>query len=200
MERIAVDMDDVLADTLGAQLAWFGARYGYRWTRGDLTGKQLFDDLVTPEQAAAHAAVMREGSFFGDLPVLPGAPEVLRRLADRYEVFVASAATEFPGSFLPKFRWLERHFPFIPASRVVFCGDKAVVAADYLVDDNVHRFPGFRGQGVLFDAPHNQDVMGYPRVRSWDDVAAMFLDGQGSSPSARPSTPARFAPPSGRRG
>lgn len=197
MQRIALDMDDVLADTLGAQLAWFRDRHGYRWTRADLAGKALFEDVAAPAHVAEHLAVLREGSFFGDLPVMPGAVEVVRRLVQRYEVFVASAATEFPGSFLPKFRWLERHFPFLPASRVVFCGDKSIVQADFLVDDNAHRFPGFRGERILFDAPHNVGQTGLRRVTAWPDVARLFLedavaaDGVRRSPGSRPSSAPR---------
>src|SRR5512142_3092188 len=124
MTRFAIDMDDVLADTLGAQLAWFQERYGRRWTDAELVGLERFEDLATPEQAAAHEAVLQEGSFFGTLAVKPGAVAVVRRLAERHEVFVASSAIEFPASMVPKLRWLERHFPFLPSSRVVFCGDK----------------------------------------------------------------------------
>jgi 5'-nucleotidase len=176
MRRIAIDMDDVLADTLGALLEWSRGRFGYRFTRADLVGKEL-EDLMVPEHTRALSALLVEGSFFGDLPVLPGAVEVMRELARRDEVFVVSAATQFPGSFLPKFRWLERHLPFIPATHVVFCGDKAIVDADYLIDDNVHRFPRFKGRAILFDTPHNAGVTGYARVASWADVAKLLLDG-----------------------
>jgi 5'(3')-deoxyribonucleotidase len=175
MKRIALDMDDVLADTLTAQLAWFERRHGYRWTRGDLVGKRLFADLATPEQVAEHDALLYEGSFFADLPVATGAVEVVRALAQRYEVFVASAATEFPRSCAPKLEWLARHFPFIPARNVVFCGDKGIVNADYLVDDGAHHLRRFRGQGILFDAPQNVGETGFPRVASWADVARLFL-------------------------
>ncbi len=176
MTRFAIDMDDVLADTLGTELTWFRERYGYRWTRADLKGKESIYDLVAPEHAEAHAAVLREGSFFGDLPVMPDAVRVVRRLAERNEVFVASSATEFPGSMLPKLRWLERHFPFVPAARVVFCGDKSILDADVLIDDNAHLFTGFQGRRVLFDAPHNAGQTGLTRVGSWSEVARLFLD------------------------
>jgi 5'(3')-deoxyribonucleotidase len=181
MMRIAIDMDDVLADTLAAELAWFRDRYGYRWTRAELAGKDLFADVAAPEHVAAHRAVLEEGSFFGDLPVMPGAVQVVRRLAERYEVFVASSATQFPGSMLPKLRWLGRHFPFLPASSVVFCGDKSIVDADVLIDDNAHRWTRFQGQRVIFDAPHNARETGYPRVASWSEVARLLLDGGAES-------------------
>lgn len=174
MQRIAIDMDEVMADTLAAQLSWFGDRYGRRWTRDELAGKDLVEDLADPAEAAAHVAALHEGAFFADLPVMPGAVEVVGRLAERHEVLVVSAAVEFPASMSHKVRWLARHFPFIPATHVVFCGEKSLVDADVLIDDNVQRFPRFRGQGLLFDAPHNVAVVGYRRVRSWREVEAVL--------------------------
>lgn len=174
--RIGIDMDEVMADTLGAQLAWFRERFGYRWTRADLAGKRLLEDLPAPAHAAAHLEALREGSFFGTLPVMPGAIEVIGRLAARHEVFVVSAAMQFPDSMAPKLRWLERHFPFIPVPHVVFAGEKSIVDADALVDDNVHRFPRFRGRHILFDAPHNAGVQGYTRARSWAEVEALLSE------------------------
>jgi 5'(3')-deoxyribonucleotidase len=174
MLRIALDMDEVLADTARAELAWLHQRYGSRWSPDALVGKQLAD-LLPPAHAAALDAVLHEGTFFADLPVMPGAVEVVARLVEHHQVFVVSAATEYPASCVPKFTWLRRHFPFIRPEQIVFCGDKTIVAADHLVDDNAHRFAGFRGELLLFDSPHNAGVQGYPRVRGWADVARRFL-------------------------
>ncbi len=52
-------------------------------------------------------------------------------------------------------QWLEEHFPFIPPSRIVFCGDKNIINADVLIDDRSRHFKDFRGTGILFTAPHN---------------------------------------------
>ena len=42
-------------------------------------------------------------------------------------VFIATAAMEVPTSFQAKYRWLAKHFPFIPASHIVYCGDKSIL-------------------------------------------------------------------------
>jgi hypothetical protein len=69
---------------------------------------------------------------------------------ERYEVFIPCGAMDVPASFAAKFEWLGRHFPFIPSSHIVFCGDKSVIAADYLIDDEPRHVARFGGEGILF--------------------------------------------------
>lgn len=114
-------------------------------------------------------------AFFRELRVIEDSQEVIRELQTRYELFIASAAMEVPASFAAKYEWLKEHFPFIPASHIVFCGDKSIINADYLIDDHAHQFNGFRGQGILYTAAHNRLENRYPRVNNWREVAAMFL-------------------------
>src|SRR5262245_64561198 len=118
---------------------------------------------------------MYEVRFSAHLPVVEASQLLVLELPEMHEVFIATAAMEYPGSFAAKFQWLGRHFPFIPPSRIVFCGDKSILSADYLIDDNDRHFHHFRGQGVLFTAPHNLNVTGYPRVNGWVEVKRMFL-------------------------
>jgi 5'-nucleotidase len=81
-----------------------------------------------------------------------------------------------PLSFDAKYRWLRRHFPFIPSSHLVFCGDKSIIDADYLIDDRARHFARFKGRPVLFSAPHNAAESRYPRVSSWADVRKFFAE------------------------
>jgi 5'(3')-deoxyribonucleotidase len=174
--RIAVDMDEVIADTMAGILEWFRREYGYQLTPELMAGRPL-TDLIPEEHLQRLEEVLREGSFFADLPVMKGSQRVMQELAERHEVFIATAAMEYPGSFAAKFQWLAKRFPFIPPSHIVFCGDKSILSADYLIDDNDRHFRRFRGQGVLFTASHNLNVTGYPRVNGWVEVRRMFLKG-----------------------
>ena len=119
--------------------------------------------------------------------VLPDCRDVIAELAARHEVVIASAAMDVPCSFDAKYRWLQRHFPFIPPSNIVFCGDKAVVNADYLIDDRARHFARFKGRPLLFSAPHNAAETRYPRVESWADVREFF--GRIDSAAARETRP-----------
>jgi 5'(3')-deoxyribonucleotidase/uncharacterized protein with PQ loop repeat len=170
--RIAIDMDEVMADALSEHVRRYNATFGSRIAVGDLRGRHL-EDVVPPEHREATEALL-DSSFFENLTLLPDCREVIAELATRHEVVIASAAMDVPCSFDAKYRWLRRHFPFIPSSNIVFCGDKAVVNADYLIDDRARHFARFKGRPLLFSAPHNSAERRYPRVSSWAEVREFF--------------------------
>jgi 5'(3')-deoxyribonucleotidase len=170
--RIAIDMDEVMADALAEHVRRYNARFEAEVRVEDLTGRHL-EDCVPPEHREA-AVSMFDASFFEDLALLPDCVDVIRELTERFEVFIVSAAMDVPLSFDAKYRWLLRHFPFIPPSHFVFCGDKSIIDADYLIDDRARHFERFKGKPVLFSAPHNSAETRYPRVSSWAEVRRFF--------------------------
>lgn len=171
--RIAVDMDETIADTAAAQRAWLTERFGYVWPDDLGAGRQL-GELISPTHNAALEEMMRAGDFFADLPVMAGAVEALAALSERYDVFVTSAAMEYPMSMTAKFRWLRRHFDFLDPLKFVFCGDKSVIRADVLIDDNARHFCHFAGRGVLYSAPHNRAVTAFARLEDWSGAQSLL--------------------------
>jgi 5'(3')-deoxyribonucleotidase len=169
-------MDGVIADALPKHLALYNAEFHTRLTLEDLHGRHL-GEVVHADHRARLDEFLASEEFFADLPVIGDSVDVIADLMDRYEVFITSAAMDVPASFAAKFTWLARHFPFIPSTHIVFCGDKSVIAADYLIDDEPRHFARFRGEGILFTAPPNRLVTGYRRVDSWADVRRLFIDG-----------------------
>lgn len=175
MQRIAVDMDEVIADALGELLARYNRDNGTSLKKADIAGKWLWQVLPPSGQKQIDAYLQSE-DFFEDLPLLPDSQEILQQMSRRYEVFIATAAMAFPNSFGPKYRWLRRYFPFLAPHNFVFCGDKSILHADFLIDDMPYNLEAFRGEGILFTAPHNVNAEGFRRADSWRDLAKMFLD------------------------
>ena len=174
MQRIAIDMDEVMADTMGRYLDLYNADFNLDLTPSYFHGRRIFD--VIPEEHRERAfSYFEQESFFASIGVMPGSQEVVRALQDRYDVFVSTAAMDVPCSFSAKYHWLQEHFPFIPTSNIVFCGDKSIVAADFLIDDNTRHLANFRGEGIVYTAPHNVAESRFRRVNNWDDVRRMFL-------------------------
>jgi 5'-nucleotidase len=170
--RIAIDMDEVMADALAEHVRRYNEAFSGDIRVEDLTGRHL-EDCVPAEHREA-AVSMFDASFFEELALLPDCVDVIRELTERFEVFIVSAAMDVPLSFEAKYRWLQRHFPFIPSSHIVFCGDKSIIDADYLIDDRARHFERFKGRPVLFSAPHNAGETRYPRVSTWAEVRDLF--------------------------
>jgi 5'(3')-deoxyribonucleotidase len=172
--RIAIDMDEVMADALAEHIRRYNLAFGAAVTIDDLHGQHL-QDWVPPAHREALEAML-DASFFAGLAVLPDCQDVVRELAARHDVFVVSAAMDVPASFDAKFTWLQRHFAFISPDNIVFCGDKGIIDADYLIDDRPRHFPRFKGRPLLFSAPHNAGERRYPRVGSWKEVRELFAE------------------------
>ena len=174
MERIIIDMDEVIADPMGAMIEWYKREHGgdvdYRkmlvgsWIKGfpDEDQPMIWERLRGP-------------GFFRHLPVMKGSVDVLRELNNRYEVFIVSAATEFPNSLKDKLEWLEDHFSFLTWKQVALCGSKDLIFGDYMIDDHLKNLKGFKGKPYLFTAAHNLEVTGYDRINNWAEAAGIFL-------------------------
>jgi 5'-nucleotidase len=168
-------MDEVMADTLGEHLRRYNESFDEQIVVADLTGKGLWD-VVSEDRLEDLRAIIQAEDFFEDLGVMLDSQEVLHDLTKRFEVFIATQAMSVPNSFGPKYRWLQRHFPFLPPTNYVYCGDKSILRADYLIDDTPRNLHRFEGTGILYSAPHNLTAQGFARVADWREVAAYFKD------------------------
>jgi 5'(3')-deoxyribonucleotidase len=169
-KRIALDMDEVMADVMPKFEAIYEREFGVSIGKEDYWGKKIYH----LENAAYIRDFLHHKGFFADLPVMPGSQEAVRELMEDYEVFITTAAMEFRASLEDKFDWLKENFPFIPWTNVVFCGDKSVIRADYMVDDHPYNLRKFEGKGLLFTATHNIDETEFTRVDNWEEVRAFF--------------------------
>jgi 5'(3')-deoxyribonucleotidase len=173
MRRICVDMDEVMADTLSEHLRRYNEAFDEAITPELLQGKGLWD--YAPEYRRQQLRDFLDAEdFFEDLPLMPGAQQTLETLSARFEIYIATQAMTVPNSLGPKYRWLQRHFPFIPPTNYVFCGNKSILLADYLIDDLPRNLQRFQGTGLLFSAPHNLSATEFVRMNDWDEVAAYF--------------------------
>ena len=126
-------------------------------------------------QAGARASLSYRRLCLRDLPVMKDAVDVIRELNKKYEVFIVSAATEFPNSLKDKLEWLLEHFPFLTWKQLVLCGDKRVIQGDFMIDDHVKNLVTFKGKPYIFTTPHNLDVTEYDRLNNWEEAAKVFL-------------------------
>lgn len=174
MKRIAIDMDDVLADTSIKIISEINHRLNKSYSMEDLVANDSLK-MAFYQDYIANNSFLKEPGFFLDIPVMENAVDIVKELGNHYEIFIVSAATEYPESLKEKLIWLEQHFPFISWTHVVFCGHKYMIQADYLIDDHEKNLKTFTGTPLLFSALHNLHIHDYQRVNSWDHVGDLLL-------------------------
>jgi 5'-nucleotidase len=171
MKRIALDMDGVLADEFGHFAALYEQEKGISVSKEEALGKRLL-------QAFPGAGnYIHQPGFFRHAPVISGSQAVVEKLYNAYDLYIVSAAVEYPNSLAEKLAWLQEFFPFIAWQKIVFCGNKDIVSADIMIDDNFKNLDPFPGETLLFSQPHNQlaDPGRHRRVADWTEIEAILL-------------------------
>lgn len=161
---IAIDMDNVIADLDLQCVRWYYRKYGKQLKKEDLYDnghieKEAYNFLLTP-------------GFFSDIPVMAGAQNAILEIMKSFEVYIVSAAMEFPQSMPEKLAWLKTHFPFISWKQIIFCGVKKLIATDYMIDDYAKNLDFFNGKGIMFAAGHNSGDKRKNKVYNWDEALA----------------------------
>lgn len=163
-------MDDVMADTSQKILEVMNDLLHKNYSKTSLANPSIFKEFMA--EYAKERDFLHQPGFFEDLEILPNAQEVIKKIQEKYEVFVVSAATEFPNSMIEKMLWLEKHFPNIGWKHTVFCGHKYQIKGDFLIDDHIKNFEKFDGKAMWFNAFHNNFTeSSHQKFNSWLDIA-----------------------------
>jgi 5'-nucleotidase len=168
---IAIDMDGVIADTESHFIRYYEQETGEKVDRKIFLG--VPEGLALPDKTAVQRFVRTPG-FFRSLPVIPGSVDALQSLMEDFDVYIVSAAMEFPLSLYEKKQWLEEHFPFISWKNIVFCGDKSIISTDYLIDDHLKNLDNFSGTPLMYHAAHNTLVNHHRRMNNWQEILEYF--------------------------
>jgi len=171
---IFVDMDDVLADTFGKHIEWYNRDFNTTLKREDIVSGEVYENVPIEHQSSIIEHSNTPG-FFYDLEPLSGSIEVMEALCNKHEVYIATAATQFPHSLKEKSDWLATYFPFITWQHQIMCGHKFILNGDLLIDDRAYNLEYFEGDTLLFSNPHNFNDNGFKRVSSWEEIGTLLL-------------------------
>jgi 5'(3')-deoxyribonucleotidase len=167
-------MDEVIADPMGDMIEWYRTEHGGEVDWDKMLVGSWLKGFPEEHQAMIQQRLMAPG-FFRHLTVMEDSVDVLRELNKQYEVFIVSAAMEFPNSLKDKLEWLMDNFPFFSWKQIALTGSKDLVFGDFMIDDHVKNLKGFKGKPYIYTAAHNLEVTGYDRINNWKEAAAIFL-------------------------
>ena len=171
--RVIIDMDDVLADATGQFINFYEKEFGVRVTKESMNFKEEMKRFPNHHEEVYQFTFQK--NFFRMMTVNENSQEVVKKLNEKYEVFIVSSAMEFPNSLPEKLEWLGEHFSFLHWKQFVFCGSKKIVHGDFMIDDLPHNLESFNGERLLFTAPHNMQFNHFKRVDNWKEVAKLLL-------------------------
>ena len=166
-------MDDVMADATGQFIKYYERDFGIRVTRQSLERQD--EGKGFPANHDVVRSYPLEPGFFRTMVPHEHSQEIIGKLNAKYDLFIVSAAMQFPQSLAEKQQWLAEHFPFLHWKQIVFCGSKAVVQGDFMIDDHIHNLDAFTGEKWIFTAPHNMQHDRFNRLNNWREVEACFL-------------------------
>lgn len=170
-KSIAIDMDGVMADIEQYLVDWYNKETGSSITKEEIQGKE--DHELFPDKELLIKILNTKG-FFRNIPVMEGAVETVKGLMENYNVYVVSAAMEFPLSLFEKREWLAEHFPFISWKNIIFCGDKSIIDTDYMIDDHCKNLDFCKGKALMFTAFHNANLHHHQRINHWNEVSGVL--------------------------
>ncbi|HUI40014.1 MAG TPA: hypothetical protein VLY86_03740 [Methanothrix sp.] len=128
--KIAVDIDGVLADQVGAVLKIIEREYGLKYLKSDVdrahwnfAGRELWSEI---------SRLLADPGYTLNLPLIEGSQKGIDQLAD-HKVCVVTARR--PNAEEATKQWLNTHFPSLTEYYRASTGTKHTIPSDILIDD-----------------------------------------------------------------
>eukprot|EP00741_Cyanophora_paradoxa_P005835 tig00000113_g5654.t1 len=198
---IAVDLDEVLGQFVVPLVEFHNATYNTQLKLQDFHSYTFCEVWGgTNDEATEKVHAFFESKYFQDIPLVPGAHDVLEEFRDRYD-FVVITSRQSAIEQITK-EWLARHYAGIfkgilfgnhygltgaKRSKPDMCGD---VGARLLIDDSLVYAKQCAAHGIevlLFDwegrymwgkcAPGESEPPGVRRVANWREVRERLASG-----------------------
>ncbi len=151
--KIAVDIDGVLADQVGAALKKIEEKYGLRYSKNDVNcahwifgGRDIWSEI---------SELLTNPEYVMGLSVIEGSQIALRQLANHCVCVVTARRPETEKATK---QWLNAYFPYLKEYYHARTGTKHAIPSDVLIDDfdlNIVEFVKSdpNRHGILFVQP-----------------------------------------------
>lgn len=173
---LLLDMDSVAADLLPSWLAEYNEKYNDHLTPDKIV-QWDWVNLTKDECSAADLYKLTEKpGFFRNLPVMPNAIEVTKRLQEAGHTLYFVTATPYttPTAGYEKYQWVDEHFPHIGPKNVIMAHKKDMIRGDLLLDDSPRNLNEFGKIRVAYDYAYNRGTKTDYRVSNWVDFEILI--------------------------
>ena len=179
MKTVMVDMDNVITD--GVFKEYIEEFYEIKIDLDEVKTYAYVQEL-TKERYEEFWNYVKEKDFYFNAPLLEGCYEVLKKLNEKYDVYILTSylwneALDLSGDNLKnKYYYLKKMLPFIKPEKYIFSTTKQLMNFDIRIDDRINNLKGADIK-LLFTAWHNKDISkedlqkeNVIRVDNWYDI------------------------------
>ena len=151
------------------------AGYGFDIEAYDSHGTWEIQDFIhtTENKKKVMAKILKDISFWENIPPMPNASLVLQEINQNHEVIIATVPW---GTSLEmrkvKIEWLYKYFPFINPSQVSFHPDKGELEGDVIFEDkpDTIRQCDKKMITIVSYQPYNRSIDSDFRFTNWNQV------------------------------
>ncbi len=184
---IAVDCDDVLADSMEVFINYYNKNYGTSLTKDHFFSSMWWDIIREDKDVVINRYLeFIENKCFDEIKPVPGAVEAIKKIKKKHELIVVTGR---PNSLLKKTKkWVNDYFPNffneIHCTNLHFANGNGLTKGDIcknnkvdlLIDDYIEFGQECVNNNIevfLMNQPWNKQaklLSGITRVMSWQDV------------------------------
>lgn len=183
-KTILVDMDDVITN---GNFEYFleeflGEKIDFNKIKG------TFRQVLIEGREEEFKAIYQDRNLYQDAPLLEGCYEVLKRLNDKYDIYIVTSYIWGKDVINPaenlknKYNYLREKLDFIDPRKYVFVHNKNLMKFDVVIDDRLSWLEHGETK-LLFSAWGNRSISAEElkskniiRVDSWYDVERILLE------------------------
>ena len=157
VQRICVDMDEVMADTLAEHLRRYNQTFDEEVTPAGPGRQGTLGDCARSTASSSFAPFSTPKISSRTWPLCPARKRCSRSSPRALKSLSPRRPWPCPTRSAPSTAGCSATFPSSRPRHYVFCGDKSILRADYLIDDLPKNLLRFEGQGLLYTAPAQPD-------------------------------------------
>lgn len=177
---LLLDLDSCLNNLDEVWLRYYNKDYNDNLTTEDMIRWETYT-VVKPECGHKIYDYLLLPGFFRDLGIKPNAYEVTKWLQQYVDIYIVTAY--IVSTCVDKIEWIKKRLPHIDTEKVIFCNNKGLLKAQYMIDDGSHNILNFHktnpcGLPIILDAAWNRDLKDkynkFVRVKDWLEIQEVF--------------------------
>ena len=185
-KKLLIDFDDVICESV--LLDEVNKFLGTSYALSDFKD-YLIDGVIPKEKQNEFYTRICNINFYDNAKLVDGAKEALRKLNEKYEIYVCSSCVMIVAPllsgphFTSKYNFLIKNLPFLDPRKFVFTSSKSIICGDIFIDDYLGNLDNSTAsKKLLFTSYHNKHFSDEKlkekniiRVSNWNEICKLLL-------------------------